>query len=276
MPHNTGVGVSGTGLGGSSGAFNNPPSTVTDRTISLQSIQSGNNDSTASITWNYPNSVVYDFLSLTFNVYQFENGSFDQPSLSQTYSYNLTNSNTTVTSMSFDELVPGNYIIACVIALQYYQVYNTTAATSTQCSVGQTTLNLTKLQQLSFTAFPTVSVTQISVTLFWPNELPYDKLTMNAMLNNKISSTYSTSSNDTYEIRTYSFSGLTPRTTYSVCAWVNYSNSYINKEFPGVLGGSPMICGSYSTYAPLGSVKQTRGSLLLTITMIVIIAILLN
>ncbi|CAF4515558.1 unnamed protein product, partial [Didymodactylos carnosus] len=52
-----------------SGTGNSPTSGVTDKTITLEEIESGINDDTAlNITWSYPNNILYELLTLTFSV----------------------------------------------------------------------------------------------------------------------------------------------------------------------------------------------------------------
>ncbi|CAF1147115.1 unnamed protein product [Didymodactylos carnosus] len=271
------AGTGGTISGSNNGVISSLASAVTDKTITLEEIESGINDDTAlNITWSYPNNILYEVLTLKLSVYEFINGSQLATDVPKSFSFNLTYSNTTVKNCAVSGFQPGRYVIACIQALQYYQ--GVVAAQTNQCGLGQTTVNGTSLPQLNLTtSFSNISANQIDLILFWPLQLPYDNVSMNATINGMIYSNYTTVSNQTYMITTYYFLNLSPNTEYNVCSSVNYSNNHVSDSVPGLMASSQNSCNKVKTTSnAMGGVGHLQVNSVLIFIFFIIVAVSSN
>ena len=184
------------------------------------------NSTTLTVNWQFASASIdrSDLIriSIVFNEFYY--------SYNRTYAatnYTFTSTNTTITSLSRTFELVNAYYYVC-----FSSNSTLTNATRFLAIVNNCLLARTCLRSNAACPGPSsaavqsteVSSTSFVITFLWPNELPYSPTSFTAQLTNngQFGSSSSWTQNTSYTARSFRFSGLQSRTTYTVIASVIY------------------------------------------------------
>ena len=185
------------------------------------------NSTTLTVNWQFASASIDQSdlirISIVFNEFYYR--------YNQTYAatnYTFTSTNKTITSLTRTFELVNAYYYVCFSS-------NSTLTNATQflSIVNNCLLTRTCLRSNAACPGPSsaavqsteVSSTSFVITFLWPNDLPYSPTSFTAQLANsgQVGTVSSSSQNTSYTARSYRFSGLQSRTTYTVLASVIFT-----------------------------------------------------